>query len=299
MQSAASLLALKTLKRKTKEVLESSLKNIEPEGYQNELKAAQAIIQREEDLGVEHLGYFDKDYPELFRALSSPPLVLRFKGNKEVLKVPQVAIVGTRKPTNFGLSAVEAVVKALSEDRWGIVSGLALGIDSAAHRAALSHNLPTVAILGCGVENPYPRENKSLAEDIIFAGGALISECACGTRPQPRLLVARNRLQVGLSRVVFVAQSAPSGGAMYAVRFAIEQGRPIWCPQPNKPISNDANLGLSYLLEVPANEITTKIPPLASLTKSRLSALGNSKVARPLSRTTLEDFIQELRALLY
>src|ERR1035441_6487279 len=163
-----------------------------------------------------------------------------------------VAVVGTREPTVFGTSAAENLTGALADGGWGIVSGLAKGIDTIAHRTALEHGAPTIAVMGGGLDSVYPAENKDLAARIVDRGGALISEQPFGEQARPQHLIARDRLQSGLSVAVVVAQSGVKSGTMHTARFAAAQGRPLFCPVPHN--ENAASEGLRVLLERPGRQ---------------------------------------------
>lgn len=292
MQEIVSLLALQSLPGigsvKARALVE---RNEEPPGYTSALTKAQETLEREQELGVTHLGYYDQGYPALLEEISSPPLVLRVRGPIGVLSYPHLAIVGTRKPTQFGISAVEAVVETIANESFGVVSGLAKGIDSAAHKAALKEGLITIAVLGGGVDKPTPSENRGLAEEILDAGGTLIAEVACGVAPSARTLVARNRIQSGLSLAVFIGQSGLRGGTMHTARFACEQGRPIWCPVP--AIDNPGNAGLTALLDIAAEALPDNLVAFAGARKLT-SSLGDRPLAKPLVRADLNSFLDEL-----
>ena len=295
MRSVQSLLALQSLpgigQAKARQLVGASE---EPPGYDAALLNAKDALEREQDIGVAHIGYYDSKYPALLRCIPSPPLVLRVRGQVASLSQAALAVVGTRKPTLFGLSAVEVVIAKIAAEGFGIVSGLALGIDSAAHRAALKEGLTTVAVLGGGVERPYPAENRALAEEILLSGGALVAEVACGVTPSARTLVARNRIQTGLALAVFIGQTGLRGGTLHTARFAAEQGKPIWCPVPTP--SGQAGAGLSALLELPADSLPDRLPAFAGA-KRLMGKLGAVPLARPLSREGLDAFLCELREL--
>lgn len=178
------------------------------------------------------VGYFDAAFPPRLRNIPSPPAVLWVRGTLPDPDAPAVAVVGTRQPTAWGIRTAERSVEALEGTRSVVVSGLALGIDGVAHRRALAVGLPTVAVLGSGVDAPTPREHQSLAEAILEAGGAVIAEVPPGTAPSAQTLVARNRLQSGLSDAVVVAQCGLGSGTLHTARFSLLQGRRLIVPRP-------------------------------------------------------------------
>ncbi len=239
---------------------------------------------------VHELPFSDERYPDRLRGLSDPPPLLYVRGDVELLARERlVAIVGTREPTVFGISAAESLTGALADGGWGIVSGLAKGIDTIAHRTALEHGAPTIAVMGGGLDSVYPAENKGLAARIVDQGGALISEQPFGERARPQHLVARDRLQSGLSVAVVVAQSGVRSGTMHTARFAAGQGRSLFCPVPRN--ENGASEGLRVLLEKPARELCSILPAWRGA-KALCERLGDQPLAHPVTREGLEEFVQ-------
>ena len=239
---------------------------------------------------VHELTLSDERYPDRLRELSDPPKSLYVRGDVELLARERlVAVVGTREPTVFGISAAEELTGALADGGWGIVSGLARGIDTIAHRTALEHGAPTIAVMGGGLDRVYPAENKGLAAQIVEEGGALISERPFGEQARPQYLVARDRLQSGLSVAVIVAQSGLRSGTMHTVRFAAAQGRPLFCPVPHG--ENSASEGLRVLLERPASELHSILPAWRGA-RALCERLGDQPLARPVTREGLEELVQ-------
>ncbi|AKL73805.1 DNA recombination-mediator protein A [Actinobacteria bacterium IMCC26256] len=197
--------------------------------------------------GVRLIGFFDDDFPDRLRTIPSPPALLWVRGT-----LPQgltLAVVGTRNPTRYGRVVVDEVCKWAGETGVGIVSGLALGIDAAAHEKALEWGCKTWAILGSGVDVPSPPANVGLAERILEAGGGLIAEVKCGTAPEPRHLVARDRLQSGIANATVIAQAGVPSGTLHTARFTLEQGRPLIVgrPRPSNEfeVQSEANYALT------------------------------------------------------
>ncbi len=182
---------------------------------------------------VKAIGHFDPDWPQWLRSISDPPAVVFVRGS--LPPGGSLGVVGTRHPSRFGIKFVESLITETSLRNIGVVSGLALGIDGAAHRAALANGVLTWAILGSGVDCPSPREHLELAEEIISAGGGLISEQLPGTSPSGRSLVARNRLQSAASFALVVAQCGIPSGTLHTARFALQQGRRLVVPRPRPP----------------------------------------------------------------
>lgn len=257
---------------------------------------ADRLIREHEDAGVEVITFFDDRYPAMVSQIADPPPILYVRGSAAVLRHDRLlAVVGTREPSRFGETAVSEIVARAAETGWGIVSGLALGIDTLAHEVALKQGAPTVAILGNGLDRTYPKVNTPLAEAITTAGGAVVSELPFGAPPIARNLIARDRLQSGMSRAVVVAQTAAKGGAMHTARFAVEQGRPLYCPVPHG--ENGKSEGLRILLEYPARELPTLLPAWRDA-RGLASRVGDRPVARPIERETLGEFLQALEQLL-
>jgi DNA processing protein len=177
--------------------------------------------------GVRLCGLFDADYPSQLAALDDAPPTL-FAVGRWPLPQRAVAVVGTRQPSKATVEAARELGSRLAERGFAVVSGLALGIDTAAHMGALA--VPggtTLAVLGSGVLNIYPYANTQLAKAITLRG-ALLSEVAPNAPPNPASLVARNRIISGLSEALIVAESSADGGAMHAARRALEQGRRVY-----------------------------------------------------------------------
>jgi DNA processing protein len=150
------------------------------------------------------LTYEDTDYPERLREIFDPPPVLWALGDLQLLARPAIAIVGTRHPTPYGTGMAEVLARDLASHRLVVLSGMARGIDTAAHRGALAASGSTVAVWGTGVDVIYPKENKSLAENILVAGGTILSEYRLGTFPAPQNFPKRNRILSGMSIGVLV-----------------------------------------------------------------------------------------------
>ena len=169
----------------------------------------------------------DADYPKTLLEIADPPAVLYCKGRRELLGQPALGIVGSRNATPQGVRDAEAFAQALSDAGLTIVSGLALGIDAAAHRGGLAGAGSSVAVIGTGLDRIYPAKNKALAHRLA-EGGLIVSEFALGTPPLPGHFPRRNRLISGLSRGVLVVEAAPDSGSLITARVAAEQGREVF-----------------------------------------------------------------------
>lgn len=169
----------------------------------------------------------DTDYPQTLLEIADPPAVLYCKGRRDLLRQPCLGVVGSRNATPQGVRDAEAFAHALSDAGLTIVSGLALGIDAAAHRGGLAGAGSSVAIIGTGLNRIYPARNKTLAHQLAETG-LIVSEFALGTPPLPGHFPRRNRLISGLSRGVLVVEAAPDSGSLITARVATEQGREVF-----------------------------------------------------------------------
>lgn len=173
------------------------------------------------------LGWFDGDYPRALRDLSDPPAWLYVKGDPAWLSRPMLAIVGSRHATPQGLRDARAFAQALSDAGLTVVSGLALGVDTAAHEGGLEGLASSVAVVGTGLDRVYPARNRALAHRLA-ARGALVSEFALGTAPRSGHFPRRNRILSGLSLGVLVIEAATGSGSLITARLAAEQGREVF-----------------------------------------------------------------------
>jgi len=193
-------------------------------------------------LGGEIITYFDEDYPQLLKQISSPPVILYTVGKIKEASENTVAVVGTRRPTAYGKLQAERFVKELTGNGITIVSGLARGIDTIAHNSALKYGGRTIAVIGSGLDIIYPSENKKLAK-MIEEKGAVISEYPPGTKPDAQNFPKRNRIISGLSLGSLIVETKINGGAMYTANFALEQNREVFAVPGNLgvPQSEGAN----------------------------------------------------------
>jgi len=167
-------------------------------------------------------------YPNLLRKITRQPPILYVRGEVDILDLPQIAIVGSRKPTPTGQALAGEFAADLSQCGFTVTSGLALGIDAFAHRGALAFSGATVAVLGSGLLNVYPKRNQGLAEEIVQSGGALVSEFALNTVARPSHFPQRNRVVSGLSCGVLVVEAALKSGSLITARFALQQDREVF-----------------------------------------------------------------------
>lgn len=184
-------------------------------------------LEWQEQPGNHLVSAASQHYPELLRQTRDYPALLYVKGNPDALHLPTLAIVGSRNPTRSGAETAEQFARHLGASGFCIVSGLAQGIDSAAHRGALAGKANTVAVLGHGIDRVYPAANRDLAHRIA-AGGALVSEYPLGITPRREHFPERNRIISGLSLGTLVVEAAWRSGSLITARLASEQGREVF-----------------------------------------------------------------------
>ncbi|MGC8819917.1 MAG: DNA-processing protein DprA [Fervidobacterium sp.] len=188
--------------------------------------------------------YWDEEYPEALRNIPAPPVFIFVKGNSEFLSYDLFAIVGTRKMTNYGKLVTELFTQELSK-HFVIVSGMAYGVDSIAHANCLKSSRPTIAVLGCGVDIIYPKQNENLYSEIIKRG-CVISEYLPWEKPQKYTFVARNRIISGISKGILVTEAGLDSGALITAKFGIDQGKDIFSIPGD--IFKPTSAGTNYLI---------------------------------------------------
>jgi len=188
--------------------------------------------------GVELVTLGCAAFPERLKEIFDPPPVLWVRGDAGLLARPSIAIVGTRKPTPYGTGIAEMLGRDLSARGMLIVSGMARGIDTYAHKGALAAGKPTLAVWGTGADVIYPKENKKLAEEILATGGAIVSELPLGTFPAPQNFPRRNRIISGLSLGVLVVEASENSGTRVTARCAADQGRDVYAVPGNVTSKN-------------------------------------------------------------
>lgn len=206
----------------------------------------------------------DNIFTNQLASIAKVPNTLYYCGELPSTPVKSVAIVGSRKPTPYGKSVTEKIVHALAEHNVTIISGLALGIDSIAHKAALKFNTPTIAVMARGLNGIYPASHFSLSREIVKAGGALISTYPADMPAQPYHFLERNRIISGLSSIVIVTEAAVKSGTLNTASHALEQGKDVFAVPGN--ITSPMSAGCNRLIRQGAQ-------PLID-TSDILSALG-------------------------
>lgn len=205
------------------------------------------IINSSNRCSSEILGFDDPLYPSLLKQIYDPPLVLFVQGNKELLNQTQLAIVGSRSATINGREAAFQIAQQLVEANLIVTSGLALGIDSAAHKGALTKTHSTIAVVATGLDRVYPARHRTLAKEILEKKGAIISEFLPGTLPKAGHFPKRNRIISGLSVGVLVVEAALHSGSLITARCALEQNRDVFAIPSG--IGNQQAKGCHWLIK--------------------------------------------------
>jgi len=193
--------------------------------YKKKLKAYQEYMDKN---GIKMITIEDEFYPTKLKNIYDSPVVLYVKGNYKILDNKSLAIIGSRNASNYGRQIAEKFAYNLSKYNINIVAGLAKGIDTYAHVGAIKAREKTVAVMGSGLDEIYPYENKKVAEEIIDLGGAIISEYVVGTEPEKLNFPARNRIISGISDGVLVIEAREKSGTFITVDFALEQGKNVY-----------------------------------------------------------------------
>lgn len=213
----------------------------------NEWDEVDRIIKKTRRTGSEIMTYWDEDYPTLLREIYDPPIILWVKGDRSALNTDSISIVGTRKAGDYALEMAQKFSQQLVEHNLTIISGLAYGVDAAAHKAAVESGGRTVAVLGSGIDWIYPTEHKGLASRIIERGGAVISEFPLGTAPDAGNFPVRNRIVSGMSLGTLVAASGINGGSMITATSALDQNREVFVIP--HPIGHPNAIGCNSLIK--------------------------------------------------
>ena len=188
------------------------------------LELAAAELDHAREVGARVIVPGDAEFPRRLLEIYDPPLVLYLKGNAEVIDKPGIAVVGTRHPTPYGTGMAERLACDLAARGLIIFSGMARGVDTAAHRGALNAHGQTVAIWGTGIDVVYPKENQKIADQILASGGAILSEFPLGTFPAPQNFPIRNRIISGISIGVLVLEAGEFSGTRVTARCALGAG---------------------------------------------------------------------------
>jgi DNA processing protein len=209
---------------------------------------AEEELERVKKLGGDVLILDDGSYPNLLREIDDPPITLYVRGNwQECFEMPCVAVIGSRMCSTYGQNAAEMLARDLAARQICIVSGLARGIDTAAHRGAMRGKGKTIAVLGTGIDGVYPKENTKLVNEILDSGGAVVSQFPLGTPPLKDNFPYRNRIISGLSLGVLIVEASERSGSLITARLAAEQNREVMAVPGN--ITSGNSYGTNYLIK--------------------------------------------------
>lgn len=176
---------------------------------------------------IKYINFYEDEYPQLLKEIYDPPVTIFYKGDLNVLNTQCISVIGSRNASNYGIRNAYNISKELSAAGYTVVSGLARGIDSYAHRGAIDGCGKTIGVLGCGLDIVYPKENLNLYKEIC-ENGIIISEYPLGTKPIPENFPMRNRIISGLSKKIIVVEAAEKSGTLITVETALEQGREVF-----------------------------------------------------------------------
>jgi len=263
------------------ETIESILKR------EFEEKAVQEL-QNVKALGGDVLILDDGSYPAMLREIADPPITLYVKGEWQAcLELPCVAVIGSRMCSTYGENASEMLARDLASRGICIVSGLARGIDAAAHKGAIRGAGKTIAVLGTGIDNVYPRENTRLVKEILDTGGAVVSQFPLGTPPLKDNFPYRNRIISGLSLGVLIVEASERSGSLITARLATEQNREVMAVPGN--ITSGNSYGTNYLIKAGAKlvqqwqDVVAELPSeiAASILPPKIDQQANGHAPQP------------------
>ncbi|MEM7000490.1 MAG: DNA-processing protein DprA [Pseudomonadota bacterium] len=209
------------------------------------------------------LGYFDALFPAVLRTIPDPPLLLWYRGELDCLNRPALAVVGARRASRQGLEIATQLGQDFAAAGVVVVSGLAYGIDAAAHRGALQAGGPSIAVLGGGMDKLYPRNHTRLAEELVTNGGLILTEYPPNAPPLPGQFPERNRLVSGLSNGVVVVEASRRSGSLITARLALEQGRDVYAVPG--PVHSALAVGCHDLIRQGAELVTAAEQVLVAL----------------------------------
>jgi DNA processing protein len=232
---------------------------------------------------IDVVSLLDPEYPFLLKQIKNPPLLLYYRGQKEILnKQPAISIVGSRNNTNYGKNFVEKLMRSSKGIVKTTVSGLAMGIDTIVHQQSIANNINTVAVVASGLDwaSFEPQRQRNLAEKIIYHGGAIISDFPLGTTVQTFFFPQRNRLIAGLTKATLIIEAGKKSGALITARWANDYGREVFALPGD--IYRYQSSGCNWLLGQGANVLTdiSDVLPLFNL---------DQKIIKPINTIKLND----------
>src|SRR5215218_493033 len=266
---------------------------VESIALRDRMGAAAVELERVRALeGADVLALDDGAYPALLREIPDPPVTLYVRGEwRACLEAPCVGVVGSRRCSTYGQNVATLAARGVT-----VVSGLARGIDAAAHRGALEAGGRTAAVLGTGIDEVYPRDHRRLAEEILERGGALVTQFPLGTPPVAENFPYRNRIISGLSLGVVVVEASENSGSLITARLALEQGREVFAVPGN--ITNRNSFGTNFLIKGAGakliqqwQDVVAEFPPdiAASILPPEVKAKGEPSPARPREPAGLSE----------
>ncbi|WP_331350656.1 DNA-processing protein DprA [Cellvibrio sp. UBA7671] len=256
--------------------------NSDPEGSDVGQKLAAELAYIESQPGLHCLTYDDPLYPRLLREIPRPPPLLYVRGDPTCLSLPQLAIVGSRNPSGGGSENAERFAHYLAERGFAITSGLALGIDAAAHRGALRAGGKTIAVMGTGIDLIYPSRHRQLAQEIVDNGGTLVSEFPLGTSSHASNFPQRNRIISGLSGGTLVVEAAVQSGSLITASYALQHDREVFAIPGS--IHNPLARGCHQLIRQGATLVETAqdiVDQLAGLLSYKRQEVKSARAAQP------------------
>jgi DNA processing protein len=227
--------------------------------------------------------YFDDEYPIKLRNIDGAPYILYYKGNISISNSLSIAVVGSRKATDYGAWAAEKLSRELAELGVTIISGLATGIDTIAHKTAIKYNTKTIGVIGCGIDIVYPKNNEILYKKLVEEDGAVITEYSFGMKPMPSNFPDRNRIISGLSDGVLVIEAQQKSGTLITAGHAANQGREIFAVPGN--IDSLFSKGTNLLIKDGAkivtciDDIVEEIPKLKGMNTSKKKKNDNDNLS--------------------
>lgn len=245
-------------------------------------------LEKVSEIGGDVLILDDGSYPFLLREIADPPITLYVKGDwAACFDAPSIGVVGSRKCSTYGENASQMLARDLAANGVCVVSGLARGIDTAAHRGAIQAKGRTIAVLGTGIDNVYPKENKKLVEEILASGGAIVSQFPLATPPLKDNFPYRNRIISGLSYGVLLVEASERSGSLITARLAMEQNREVLAVPGN--ITSRNSFGTNYLIKSGAKlvqqwqDVASELPPeiSARILPPKLDEKTSGKNAQP------------------
>lgn len=258
-------------------------------------KSVNEEFERIFKLNTNIITLWDNEYPALLRKIYDPPIILYAKGNFEKQDDYSIAVVGTRQPTSYGKIQTEKVVEDLARQKISIVSGMARGIDSIAHKTALKNNSRTIAVLGSGLNVVYPPENKKLFDE-ISESGVIVTEYSLDTKPDAVNFPKRNRIISGLSLGCVIIETGLSGGAMQTAALALDQGREVFAVPGN--LGTRQSEGTNLLIQKGEAELLISAEDILVELEIKLKPVVGKNIPKPNIELTMfeEKILSQLNS---